>query len=119
MSTQGFGDRIRRSINDRSSQIGRRYTQKQFAKDVGNAEAGRGRPYSYSAVSEWIAERNEPTLATFRAMAAVTGKSVAWLQAVDDTEVPVEQAAKPTPMELVRRAPSDGADDAGRRRSDG
>lgn len=61
---------------------------------VGKAEKGRGRPYSKGAVSEWVQDRNEPSLAAFLAMVAVSakhsppGRTKEWLIFGDEEPVP-------------------------------
>ena len=81
MAHKGFGERIEQAILYHASQIGERVTLKAFGRAVGVRD--RGRAYSTSAVSEWIQERSEPTIRTFRVMAAITGKPVEWLMALD------------------------------------
>lgn len=81
MDRHGFGERIRQAVLDHASQIRRQYSFAELGREVGTLE--RGKPYSSSAVGEWLAERNEPTLSTFKAIAKVTGKPVAWLMALD------------------------------------
>lgn len=88
----GFGERIRRALLEHASQIGRRYSNREFAEDVGRAETGQ--PYSSSAVTEWIAERSEPGIATFKAMARILNKPVAYLMALD---VPAAEPAEQPP----------------------
>lgn len=78
---QGFGGRIRQAVLDHASRLGRQYSLSEFGREVGQLE--RNREYTPSAVTEWLAERSEPSISTFRAMAKVTGKDVAWLMALD------------------------------------
>lgn len=96
MSRQGFGARIRQAILDRGSQTGLRYTNRQLARDIG---------VSGSAITEWIAERSEPSIATFRAIAKATGKPAEWLMALDvePAEAPraTKTGLKPYPIKPV------------------
>lgn len=98
----GFGARIRQAVLDKASQIGRRYTTKEFAADVGNAERGRGKPYAPSMITEWVSERSEPGIAALAAMTKVTGKSLEWLTAYD-----LLMAASATPAPKSGDAPDE------------
>ncbi len=82
VGTIGYGDRIRQAVLDHAARIGRRYSNREFAEDVARAEGRKA--YSASAVSEWTAERSQPSIETFKAMAKVTGKSVTWLMALEE-----------------------------------
>jgi transcriptional regulator with XRE-family HTH domain len=84
MSQQGYGQRIKQAILDLSASRGAEVTYGEVGRAVAVAE-GRPKPYSSSAVSEWIQERSEPTIRAFRAMEAVFGKGAAWLMALDAT----------------------------------
>lgn len=108
MSRQGFGARIRQAILDRGSQTGLRYTNRQLALDIG---------VSGSAITEWIAERSEPSIATFRAIAKATGKAPEWLMALDveptikvGERLPRTEKKKPAakPVSRRKRASGDG-----------
>lgn len=81
MAHKGFGERIEQAILFYASQKGSRVTLKAFGREVGIRDRGRG--YTTSAVSEWIQERAEPGIRTFRVMAAITGRPVEWLMALD------------------------------------
>ncbi len=82
MSALGFGDRIRQAILDHAARLGRRYSNREFADAVAKAEGRKS--YSAQAVTEWTAERSQPSIETFKAMAKVTGKSVTWLMALEE-----------------------------------
>jgi transcriptional regulator with XRE-family HTH domain len=120
---QGYGARVAQAILDRASQIGERLTYARVGADVAAAE-GRGKPYTSAAVSEWIQERSEPTIRTFRALAKVLDKPVEWLMALDapfvtraeaDTKTPapreagvIQYGAAPDPRPKRKRARGDG-----------
>lgn len=74
MPLPGQGKRIEQLVFDLSAKFGRRVSLAEVGELVGKAEKGRHRPYSKSAVSEWIQERNEPTIAAFMAMETVSVK---------------------------------------------
>jgi hypothetical protein len=75
IEAKGYGVRIRELVAERASQIVRatqsvrRYTDTQFAADVGLAE--RGKPYPLSTLGDWLSERNELRFATCLAMEVV------------------------------------------------
>lgn len=73
---RGFGQRIQQGVHlYRSRHDGVGYDE--IGRLVAEAE-GRDKPYGKSTVSEWIAERNEPRLRTFDALAAVLGGDAYW-----------------------------------------
>ena len=94
MPLPGQGRRIQQVVLDISAKLGRRITLEEFGELVGKAEKGRGRPYSKGAVSEWIQDRNEPTLAAFLAIVAVSvkhappGRTKEWIIFGDDEQLP-------------------------------
>lgn len=88
MSWKGFGKRIEQAILDRQSQIGQRLTLGGIGVAVAKRER-RDKPYGTSTVSAWIDETNEPTLATFEALAAELGTTPSWLAFAETHEVRV------------------------------
>lgn len=74
-----LGGRIEKLILDLAAKRGGRVTLADFGRMVGDAEVGRGEPYSKSAVSEWIQNRAEPSLAAIKAMEKVTGRDRLWI----------------------------------------
>jgi len=99
---------------DLTSKLNRRVTLADFGEMVGKAEKGRGRPYSAGAVSEWIQERNEPSIAAFVAMSKVSGRTFAWVTLGEEEEPPIlpavpaqtesEKASAKKPSRRRRRA---------------
>lgn len=75
---RGIGKRIELAILLYRSRVDARATQAGIARLVGEAEAGRGKGYSGSTLTEWIQERNEPRLSAFEALAAVLGGDPWW-----------------------------------------
>lgn len=79
---------------DLTAKLNRRITLADFGEIVGKAEKGRQRPYSAGAVSEWIQERNEPSIAAFVAMSKVSGRSFGWVTLGEEEEPPVLPAVQ-------------------------
>jgi hypothetical protein len=75
----GQGKRIQQLVLDLTARLNRRVTLAEFGDMVGRAEKGRSKPYSATGVSEWIQERNEPSIAAFQAMAKLSGRSFLWV----------------------------------------
>lgn len=96
MPLPGQGKRIQQLILELAAALGKRVTLEDYGTYVGKAESGRGKPWSKGAVSEWIQDRNEPGVATFVAMAAVSRKhtpqkrSFTWIVLGTDEEDNVE-----------------------------
>lgn len=89
MPIAGQGKRIQQLVLDLAAKLNRRITLADFGEMVGRAEKGRGKPYSATAVSEWIQERNEPTIAAFQAMAKVAGRSFTAVTLGEEEKVPM------------------------------
>lgn len=76
----GYGKRIRRALRVWASQF-EQATYADFGRRVAEIEKrdpAKG-PYTTSAVSEWLQDRSEPKIATFRAIEVLTGFRAAWL----------------------------------------
>ena len=101
---QGYGKRIEQSILDLQSQIGRRLTYDEIGEAIARVEKRREGAYGQPAVSAWIAQRNEPTLATLEAMAVVFGhRDASWL-AFGITEG--RSGGTPSPLIDLKAAPA-------------
>jgi hypothetical protein len=61
----------------------------EFGEMVGKAERDRSKPYSATGVSEWIQERNEPSIAAFLAMARLSGRSFTWVTLGEEEQDPL------------------------------
>jgi transcriptional regulator with XRE-family HTH domain len=79
MGRTTIGSRIQQVLLELSAKRNGRLTLEDLGALIGNAEKGRRRPYSSSAVSEWIQGRNEPRIATIEAIAKVSGRSRGWV----------------------------------------
>jgi hypothetical protein len=107
----GQGKRIEQIVLDLSAKLGRRVTLAEFGEMVGKAEKGRGKPYSKTGVSEWIQERNEPTLAAFVAMVLVSarytppGRSFKWVTLGEEEPVLALKLQQAEPDEATARKP--------------
>jgi hypothetical protein len=115
----GFGLRIREMIADRASQIvragqtTRRYSDTQFAAEVGLVERGKASPIT--TLGEWKSERNSLGASTALAMEVVLERPGAavyivfgvWPTAADGSIIPTPGAVRPpeAPARLPR--PSD------------
>lgn len=74
---RGWGERIERAILLYAAANGR--TSLERVGELVASFEGRDRPYRAPTVSEWISEKNEPTIATFEAMAQVFDCDPWWL----------------------------------------
>lgn len=116
--TRGFGLRIKQAVLDRAAKLaregnpGRPYSLAQFGRDVGQLE--RGKDYPSGTVGEWVAERNEPTISTFRAMAQVLGVDAAWLMALDLPAMYYGEEP-PAPLKVAEKKPAAKKAAGGRR----
>lgn len=132
IEAKGYGLRIREMIADRashlvrSSQSVRRYTDTQFAKDVGEVE--RGKPYPSTTLADWLSERNEPSIATALAMEVVLERPGAacyiffgcWPAAGADGVIPATPGAvRPKERKPLPRPATSHAAGTGRRKRAG
>lgn len=82
IDSKGYGPRIRHALSEYNAMLSARalangepstrYTDTNFAEDVGRVE--RGKPYANTTAADWIAERNEPSIGTLLAMEVVLEK---------------------------------------------
>jgi hypothetical protein len=110
----GYGKRIRRALRVWASQF-ETATYEEFGQRVAAIEGrdpAKG-PYRTSAVSEWLQNRSEPSIATFKAIEALTGFRAAWLmlgelpERVDDRGGEGDQGAKVEPHTPIGPSPAD------------
>lgn len=91
----GYGKRIRRALRVWASQF-ETATYEEFGQRVAEIEKrdpAKG-PYTSSAVSEWIQDRSEPKIATFKAIQKLTGFRASWLM-LGELPERVDEAAAP------------------------
>lgn len=88
MAQQGVGQRVRRAFHAWASQNEQPVTYADFGVALAR-ELGRDEPFSSSLVSEWIAERSEPSGRAYLAIARLSGFREAWLI---DAEAPARTA---------------------------
>lgn len=112
MALQGFGRRVRRAWHLWASRSDEAVTYADFGAALAKEEKRVEGPYSTSAISEWIAERSEPRISTFRAMATISGFRTSFLMLGElpekDTHEPrtpregamIEPSPRPTPTPL-------------------
>jgi hypothetical protein len=104
---RGWGKRIEKAILLYSSANGRTSLGR-IGELVASFE-GREKPYAPPTVSEWISEKNEPTIAAFEAMAQVFDCDPWWI--VWDVgrapANPIAKEVKPLPRSQKKRRGGD------------